>query len=103
MLITLPTGCENCPFGSLLSFIHIMYFYFHRIRSRVEQEARDFSKFASCILKGNNFNQNIPPYAFKKIVNTCSQSNITGAAVAEWLSSWLAEQEDRCSIPGLDT
>ena len=24
-----------------------------------------------------------------------------GAAVAEWLSSWLAEQEDRGSIPGL--
>ena len=23
------------------------------------------------------------------------------AAVAEWLSSWLAEQEDRGSIPGL--
>ena len=29
-------------------------------------------------------------------------SNI-GAAVAEWLSSWLAEQEDRGSIPGLAT
>ena len=26
-----------------------------------------------------------------------------GVAVAEWLSSWLAEQEDRGSIPGLDT
>ena len=26
-----------------------------------------------------------------------------GAAVAEWLSSWLAEQEDRGSIPGLST
>ena len=26
-----------------------------------------------------------------------------GAAVAEWLSSWLAEQEDRGSIPGLAT
>ena len=24
-----------------------------------------------------------------------------GAAVAEWLSSWLAEQEDRGLIPGL--
>ena len=24
----------------------------------------------------------------------------TGAAVAEWLNSWLAEQEDRGSIPG---
>ena len=24
-----------------------------------------------------------------------------GAAVAEWLSSWLAKQEDRGSIPGL--
>ena len=26
-----------------------------------------------------------------------------GAAVAEWLSSWLAEQEDRDSIPCLAT
>ena len=29
--------------------------------------------------------------------------DISGAAVAEWLSSWLAEQEDRGSIPGLAT
>ena len=28
---------------------------------------------------------------------------IQGAAVAEWFSSWLAEQEDRGSIPGLAT
>ena len=28
---------------------------------------------------------------------------VKGAAVAEWLSSWLAEQEDRGSIPGLAT
>ena len=28
---------------------------------------------------------------------------ILGAAVAEWLSSWLAEQEVRGSIPGLAT
>ena len=28
---------------------------------------------------------------------------IRGAVVAEWLSSWLAEQEDRGSIPGLAT
>ena len=28
---------------------------------------------------------------------------VVGAAVAEWLSSWLAEQEDRGSIPGLAT
>ena len=28
---------------------------------------------------------------------------ISGAAVAEWLSSWLAEQEDRGSIPSLAT
>ena len=26
-----------------------------------------------------------------------------GVAVAEWISSWLAEQEDRGSIPGLAT
>ena len=29
--------------------------------------------------------------------------NQQGAAVAEWLSSWLAEQEDRGSIPRLAT
>ena len=28
---------------------------------------------------------------------------LVGAAVAEWLSSWLAEQEDQGSIPGLAT
>ena len=27
----------------------------------------------------------------------------SGAVVAEWLNSWLAEQEDRGSIPGLAT
>ena len=30
-------------------------------------------------------------------------SYCVGAVVAEWLSSWLAEQEDRGSIPGLAT
>ena len=30
-------------------------------------------------------------------------SRLQGAAVAEWLSSWLAEQEDRGSIPRLAT
>ena len=29
--------------------------------------------------------------------------DLCGAAVAEWLSSWLAEQEVRCSIPRLAT
>ena len=28
---------------------------------------------------------------------------IEGAAVAEWLNCWLAEQEDRGSIPGFAT
>ena len=39
MLIALPRDYEKCPLGSLLSFIHIMYFHFHGIRSRVEQGA----------------------------------------------------------------
>ena len=39
MLITLPRGYEKCPFGFLLSSIHIMYFHIHGIRSRVEQGA----------------------------------------------------------------
>ena len=33
----------------------------------------------------------------------CLVPLVTGAAVAEWLSSWLAEQEDRGSIPRLAT
>ena len=37
----------------------------------------DFSKLAICNLKGNNFNQDIYSPMQKKIVNTCSHSNIT--------------------------
>ena len=37
------------------------------------------------------------------ISKTKSIDTLHGAAVAEWLSSWLAEQEDRGSIPGLAT
>ena len=36
-------------------------------------------------------------------IMTLNASDNGGAAVAEWLSSWLAEQEDRSSIPGLAT
>ena len=35
--------------------------------------------------------------------NTWASLVLAGAAVAEWLSSWLTEQEDRGSIPGLAT
>ena len=38
------------------------------------------------------------PYAYILYYIPC-----IGAAVAEWLSSWLAEQEDRGSTPGLAT
>ena len=49
-----------------------------------------------------------------QLMNLCSLSLLfhqpylmrpgqTGAALAEWLSSWLAEQEDRGSIPRLAT
>ena len=31
------------------------------------------------------------------------ETMVAGAVVAKWLSSWLAEQEDRSSIPGLAT
>ena len=34
---------------------------------------------------------------------TSRNVTVYGAAVAEWLSYWLAEQEDRGSIPGLAT
>ena len=36
-------------------------------------------------------------------INTNILRIFIGAAVAEWLSSWLAEQEDRGLIPGLAT
>ena len=36
-------------------------------------------------------------------ISMCYTLGKQGAAVAEWLSSWLAEQEDRGSIPGLAT
>ena len=37
------------------------------------------------------------------IKSFCSDLSLYGAVVAEWLSSWLAEQEDWGSIPGLAT
>ena len=37
------------------------------------------------------------------MVHKCAGGWKMGAAVAEWLSSWIAEQEDRGSIPGLAT
>ena len=37
------------------------------------------------------------------LVHSILFDNIDGAAVAEWLKSWFAEQEDLGSIPGLDT
>ena len=39
----------------------------------------------------------------KGILKIKKQQNREGSAAAEWLSSWLAEQEDRGSIPGLAT
>ena len=39
----------------------------------------------------------------RKIYTFNFLERIRGAAVAKWLSSWLAEQEDRDSIPGLAT
>ena len=39
---------EQSNFGySLVVYIYIMYFHYNGIRSRVEQGARDFSKFES--------------------------------------------------------
>ena len=44
------------------------------------------------------------PFVFIRTRILCeSIFNISGEAVAERLSSWLAEQEDRGSIPGLPT
>ena len=37
------------------------------------------------------------------MLHTCSSNYPCGAAVAKWLSSWLAEQGDWGSIPGLAT
>ena len=40
---------------------------------------------------------------YNGILYTHFRATCEGAAVAEWLSSWLAEHEDRGSIPGLTT
>ena len=42
-------------------------------------------------------------YNTQLIIKFSVEIRTMGAAVAEWLSSWLAEQEDRGSIPGLAT
>ena len=56
---------------------------------------RDGQLHTSFYDKRDDFNFHITNFPFLS-------SNI-GAAVAEWLSSWLAEQEDRGSIPRLAT
>ena len=70
MLITLPRGYEKWPFGSLLSFIHIVYFHFP-----FNVMGFDFGwKKGPVItvnlhlvhLKGYNFNQSILPNAYEK-------------------------------------
>ena len=52
MLITLPRGYEKFPFGSLLSFIHILYFHFPFTVMGLDlgwnKGPRDCGKFASC-------------------------------------------------------
>ena len=42
-------------------------------------------------------------HPLSKIEHFISENVSKGAAVVEWLSSWLAEQGDRGSIPGLAT
>ena len=43
------------------------------------------------------------PILWESVLTLTYLNRDIGSAVAEWLSSWLAGQEDRGSIPGLDT
>ena len=63
MLITLPRGYENVH--SVLSFrsYTLCSFTFMGLDLGWNKGPRDFSKFASCNLNGNNINPNILPYA----------------------------------------
>ena len=45
----------------------------------------------------------VPAKPVVVITLSCFSLSFHGAAVAEWLSSWLAEQEVRGSNPGLAT
>ena len=57
--------------------------------------------FISTIFHHNSFKNNRESGVLQQILRDYRRS--AQAAVAKWLSSWLAEQEDRGSIPGLAT
>ena len=77
MLITLPRGCEKCPFGSLFSFIHIMFFHFHgiMISGGTRGPVTSVSLHLVILMEIISIKTYFPMH--KKIVNTCSRSNIT--------------------------
>ena len=103
-----------CPSSVCSSFIRPLLF-FHIFDISSETTERNSSKldrrqdlnvlYQVCIFRADQKNKMA---ALAEIFSTSPlkplkgiQWNLTGAAVAEWLSSWLAEQEDRGSIPGL--
>ena len=58
--------------------------------------------------QNNMLHLNVPRYikgigSKGKMQSTVTVRSRKGAAVVEWLSSWLAEQEGQGSIPGLAT
>ena len=62
-----------------------------------------FSTSSSELLNGFWWNLVWMKYSRSLMSVVAFSARFAGAAVAEWLSSWLAEQEDRGSIPGLAT
>ena len=75
-----------------LSISHVYYIYARSSGARCP--GFDSRSPARC----PGFDSRSPCYDFRLVIS-CFQ----GAAVAEWLSSWLAEQEVRGSIPRLAT
>ena len=59
-------------------------------------------KDISCQVEYKNRDKKIVKIAIMHLIQFMA-TDIDGAVVAEWLSFWLAEQEDKGSIPGLAT
>ena len=79
MLTTLPRGYDRFPFGSLLLFIHIMYFHFPFTAMGLDlgwtKGPRTVSLHLVHLLGNNSIKTYSPMH--KKIVSTCSHNNKT--------------------------
>ena len=71
--------------------------------NKTVQEARSKSPLPSLCFSGQSKKQDGRPGLWLAETFSTSPLKPLGAAVAEWLSSWLVEQKDRGSIPGLAT